>query len=573
MKKRKNVTPARVGRTLACRYTPGNRIIGGLPEAGTELRNRAFHVDIDGFPFDKGPHGVPFEKPTGDRKKTRMADHHDRAAPVVGALLLAATQAVVAAPDHPGQREMAGGYADTHVIVRVRPGVTPAIALGTGGPTLQAPHAASAAESLGLATTLQAWEAPTIRPLFEGFGNLELGRQLGLDRYFRIDTPAGTDTPAMVADLGRFGGLVESVELDAFGGIAAIPTDPDFDLQWGLLNNGTVGLAGADINITSGWNLVTGNPDLVLAVLDAGMDPHTELAGRLLPGRNVAADPDNNDTSDVCISHGTHVAGIVAANANNGQGIAGVDWQCRVMPVRVLNNCSGLESVVAEGIIWATDNGADVINMSLQYSIGTTVFHDAVLYAHQQGVVMVAAAGNYGTNPLKFPAQWPQTIAVGAINSDGERWLSSSMGPNLDVMAPGVVIWSLSETIVYRNLTGTSMAAPHVSGIVLLMKTLAPDLALADIRQILHDTAVDMQTPGFDEASGYGRVNAHAALIEAHKTIVDLDGDGTIGITDFLTLLGIWGPCPGPEPSCAGDFDNDANVGITDFLILLGYWG
>ena len=222
--------------------------------------------------------------------------------------------------------------------------------------------------------------------------------QRGEHRYFRIDTPAGTDTPAMAADLGRFGGLVESVELDAFGEIAAFPTDPDFDLQWGLFNNGTAGVAGADINITPGWNLVTGNPDQVLAVLDAGMDPHTELAGRLIPGRNVAADPDNDDTSDVCISHGTHVAGIAAASANNGQGIAGVDWQCRIMPVRVLNSCSGLESTVAEGIIWATDNDADVINMSLQYSTGTTALRDAVLYAHQQGVVMVAAAGNSGTN-------------------------------------------------------------------------------------------------------------------------------------------------------------------------------
>ncbi len=514
-----------------------------------------------------------------------MAHHRDTAAPVVGALLLAATQVVVAAPGHPGQLDqldqldqhgMAGGYADTHVIVRARPGVTPAIAPGTGGPTLQAPQtrqAAAAADSLGLATALQAWEVSAIRPLFEGFGNPALARQLGLDRYFRFVTPSGTDTSAMAADLGRFGGLVESVELDAFGGIAAIPADPDFDLQWGLLNNGTVGLAGADINITSGWDLVTGDPDLVLAVLDAGMDPHVELAGRLIPGRNVAADPDNDDTSDVCISHGTHVAGIAAANANNGQGIAGADWQCLVMPVRVLDSCSGLESTVAEGIIWATDNDADVINMSLQYSSGTTVFHDAVLYAHQQGVLMIAAAGNFGSIPVRFPARWPETIAVGAIDIDGDRWLSSSMGPSLDVMAPGVVIWSLSGTTQYKNLTGTSMAAPHVSGIVGLMKALAPELALADVRQILHDTAVDMQTPGFDDPTGYGRVNAHAALIEAHKTIVDLDGDGTIGINDFLALLGIWGPCPDPELSCEGDFDNDADVGITDFLILLGYWG
>ena len=115
------------------------------------------------------------------------------------------------------------------------------------------------------------------------------------------------------------------------------------------------------------------------------------------------------------------------------------------------------------------------------------------------------------------------------------------------------------------------MASPHVAGIVLLMKTLAPDLVLDDIRQILHDTAVDMETPGFDEATGYGRVDAHAALIAAHKTIVDLDDDGIIGINDFLFLLSAWGPCPGGV-ACDGDFDFDGNVGINDFLTLLGYW-
>ncbi len=487
---------------------------------------------------------------------------------VVGALLLAAPQAMFAAP----AADNAGGHASTHVVVRARPGVKPALAVETGGPTLRAVHAGSAARSRVLAATLQAWEASAIRPLFEGFANPELARQLGLDRYFRIETPSGTDTPALVADLGRFGALVESVELDAFGETAAIPSDPDFQLQWGMLNDGTAGLAGADVNITPGWDLVTGNPDQVLAVLDAGMDPHTEFAGRLIPGRNTAANPDNDDTSDVCISHGTHVAGIAAANANNGLGVAGVDWQCRIMPVRVLNSCSGLESALAEGIIWATDNGADVLNMSLQYATGTTALHDAVLYAHFQGVVMIAAAGNAGANPLKFPGRWPETIAVGAMDINGARWSSSNMGPNLDVMAPGVDVWSLKDTTLYQYLTGTSMATPHVAGLVLLMKSLAPDLVLADIRQILQDTAVDMETPGFDEATGYGRVDAYAALVEAHKTVVDLDDDGIIGIDDFLIVLAIWGPCPGGVDPCVGDFDGDDNVGMTDFLILLGYW-
>ena len=304
-----------------------------------------------------------------------------------------------------------------------------------------------------------------------------------------------------------------------------------------------------------------------MAVLDAGMDQHVELSPRMIPGKNVAAFPDNDDTSDVCISHGTHVAGIAAALADNGQGIAGVDWRCKIMPVRVLTSCSGPESYVAEGIIWATNNFADVINMSLQYGSGTAALHDAVLYAHGQGVVMIAASGNFGSTPVKFPAFWPETIAVGAITSNGVRWGSSSFGPNLDIVAPGASIWSLTGAAGYKYLSGTSMAAPHVSGIVGLMKSRHPELTPDEIRQILQQTAVDLTTPGFDNETGWGQVDAESALAPG-----DTDGDGDVDIDDFLFVLGNWGACPDPCPPCLADFNGDCAVGIEDFLIVLGSW-
>ena len=489
---------------------------------------------------------------------------HQQRACFIGAalLLLAATRPGTAVPAAGGPvgADEVGGHASTHVVIRARPGV--AIA----GP-------AAAPDGEGFAAALQAWEVSAIMPVFEGFAHPELARKLGLDRYYRLATPPGTDTPAMAADLRRFDGVVESVELDGVGTTAAIPNDPDFSMQWGMLNTGDIGLAGADINITPGWDITTGDPGVVLAVLDAGMDSHVELFDRLIPGRNVAANPDNDDTGDVCISHGTHVAGIAAAGADNGQGVAGVDWQCRIMPVRVLNSCSGLESHLAEGIVWATDNGADVINMSLQFSTGSTVLHDAVLYAYGLDVAMVAASGNFGLQMVSFPARWPETIAVGAIESSGDRWASSNQGPNLDVMAPGVDVWSLNNTTQYQFLSGTSMATPHVAGVVTLMKALDPGLTPDELRQILRDTTVDMQAAGFDEATGHGRVDALAALTTALGNPADLDGDGTVGITDFLLLLQAWGPCPGAPAACPADLDGDGTVGITDFLDLLASWG
>ncbi|MHC4219037.1 MAG: S8 family serine peptidase [Planctomycetota bacterium] len=459
--------------------------------------------------------------------------------------------------------DIAGGYASTHVIIRARRGVTPA----PRGP---------------LAATYQRFGVRGVRPVFEGgFADPKLARKIGLDRYYRVETPVGADTPGLVAELRRLSVRIERAELDGIGGLAgAIPDDPGFGVQWGLLNGGqeiggVAGLTGADINITEAWPITTGNPDLVLAVLDAGMDNHQELTGRMVPGRNVAADPDDNDTSDVCISHGTHVAGIAAANADNTVGIAGVDWSCRIMPVRVLNSCTGPESYVAEGIIWATDNGADVINMSLQYGGGTQLLHDAILYAYAQGKVMIAASGNNSacsTPNVKYPAKWPETIAVAAFNNQDERASFSNCGPELDMSGPGDDVWSLKNSTQYQFLDGTSMATPHVSGVVCLMKAIDSDLTPDEIKLILQNTSVDIGDPGFDNETGFGRVDAYAALVETQALLADLDGDGVIGINDFLLLLAVWGPCK-TGPGCQGDIDLDGTVGIIDFLYMLANWG
>ncbi len=487
----------------------------------------------------------------------------------------------------PGPDEV-GGYATTGIVVQTRTRVRPALRAGRLTLTHEATAArgkagarVAGAESSAVADTLSRFGAVSIEPIFEhGFANPQLARQIGLDRYYRVTVPEGTDTPAMVDDLRRFGTLVERAELDGIGGVAdTIPNDPDFDLLWGMQNtgqdfDGVAGTIGADINVTPAWDITTGAGGLVLAVLDAGMGNHVEIANRMIPGKNVAAHPDNDDTSDVCNSHGTHVAGTAAATGNNGTGVAGVDWACSIMPVRVLNNCSGIESHAAEGIVWATDNGADVINMSLQYTTGSTVLEDAVEYAYAQGVPILAATGNQGGAQVKFPARWPETVAVGAIDNTGDRALFSNMGPNLDVMAPGNWVRSLFNIAQYSFKSGTSMATPHVAGTVLLMKGINPDLTPCEIKEILWQTAVDIDPPKFDEATGYGRIDALEALLASQPTIPgDLDRDGAIGVGDLLILLGAWGPCSAEcPPTCPADFDDSADVTVNDLLYFLAQW-
>ena len=473
-----------------------------------------------------------------------------------------------------------GGYASTHVIIKVAPGARP-VFLADGRLTVEAKVAQEAAGPETLVETFERWRVTAVTPLFEnGFANPQRARQLGLDRYFRAEVPRGSDTPALVADLGRHRTVIERAEVDPVGGVAdTIPDDADFDLLWGMLNTGqiiagTPGTPGADINITPAWDITTGDSDLVLAVLDAGLDEHVDILDRVVPGRNVAAERDNDDTSDSCQSHGTHVSGTAGAATNNKVGVAGADWSCRIMPVRVLNSCSGLESYVAEGLIWAADNGADVINMSLQYFIGTEALEKAVNYAHGEGVVMIAASGNQGAGELAFPARYEQTIAVGAFNNLGNRWSNSNGGPNLDVMGPGVRVWSLKDTDEYVFKTGTSMATPHVSGTVALMKSLDPSLTPDEIQQIVRDTAVDMGSAGFDEGTGWGRLDAYAAILSVDVIPGDLDGDGVVGIGDLLILLQSWGPCPDPcPPSCSADLDGDCTVGMGDLLFLFANWG
>ena len=290
------------------------------------------------------------------------------------------------------------------------------------------------------------------------------------------------------ARLAALKGLVARVEFDGHGTLADVPNDPSLNLQWNMRNTGQsvggiTGTPGADVGVTAAWSVTTGNPNLVIAVLDSGIAPHPQLAGRILPGINV---PDaNTNTADECNGHGTHVAGILAAAGNDGVGVAGMTWNAQLLPVVIVNGCSGFEADVATGLIWAADQGAKIINMSLQFYLGGTPLRLAVEYAHEQGAIMTAATGNNGNAVIAAPARWSQTIAVASTDNRDLRASTSNFGAETDVSAPGVNVWSLGPANNYTYKSGTSMAAPHVAGLAALLWSAQPSLTHLEVRALI----------------------------------------------------------------------------------------
>lgn len=468
-----------------------------------------------------------------------------------------------------------GTVASTHVLVRLRPGAAVSTA-PDGRPIVLAPDGARhpALEAELARVHAHAIERPSsVRP-----ANVSRAARLGMDRWWAIRVPTGTDTPALAAALRSFAALFEVVECDGIGGIAElVPNDPSFGLQYALKNIGQVvvgqnGVVGADVDAGSAWDTTTGDGQVVIAFLDSGVSAHPELAGRILPGFNVPLQ--SQDTTDVCSSHGTHVAGIAAATGGNAAGIAGVCWNALLLPVVVVNPCTGTESWVADGITWAVDNGADIINMSLQYSSGTTYLHDAVQYAQAAGVVMFAATGNSNA-AVSYPAKWAETIAVAATDNKDKRWTSSNFGPQVDVAAPGWQVYSLNGVAGYGYKSGTSMAVPHLSGLAALLRAVQPGITDTEIRAAIESTVDDVEAPGFDNLTGFGRVNAAAAIaaVASPPAPGDLNLDGVVDSADLGLMLSAWGMCADCDAiPCPADLDGSCAVDGADVGTLLANW-
>ena len=279
------------------------------------------------------------------------------------------------------------------------------------------------------------------------------------------------------------------------------PDDPVITQQWAL----------RDIHAYEAWDITTGGA-VTIALLDTGVSPsHPDLAGKLLPGYdffNNDSDPSDDE------GHGTYTAGVAAANTNNGIGIAGICWGCRILPVKVLGSRGqGDDATIAQGIRWAVDQGARIISMSLGGPEDTQVMRDAVQYAHDRNVLIIAASGNGQAegNLPNYPAAYPSVLAVSATNSNDGVTGFSTTGSFVDIAAPGVglwsTIWSRSEGDSYGVENGTSASCPHVAGAAGLALSLRPDLSADQLAEILEAAADDQGAPGKDPEYGYGRLN------------------------------------------------------------------
>jgi len=375
-----------------------------------------------------------------------------------------------------------------------------------------------------------------------------------------------------------------------------VPDDTYFPYQWSC--NQT---SGHDIDAPEGWDITTGSSSIIIAIIDDGIDynheefpseklwkiPSTNTTGydfagtcsKCLPFEDKGCTPDDDVMHESGSGHGTATAGIAAASANNTKGIAGISWNSVIMPLKVENSCGHIyHDYMADAIIFAVQNGAHIISMSLGGPSSSATLEDACRDAWEHGVVIVVSSGNDNTE-IGYPARYPTTIAVGATNeidnriypgNPGNEWAApqgSNYGPELDVVAPGINIystdWSASGegydlTNYYPYFGGTSASCPFVAGEAALL--LAKDSSLSNqrVRSIIRSSAEDQvgesseDTPGFDIYYGYGRINLYNALSAPTKP------DLTLTSTDIN--FSDDNPSPGETITISAAIHNNGSV-------------
>lgn len=351
----------------------------------------------------------------------------------------------------------------------------------------------------------------------------------------------GNDPRVLYAEPDYIVSLPEAVQTPAstFNAASAFPNDPSFDDLWGLHNTGQQnGVVDADIDAPEAWSLYTGDPSVVIGVIDSGVDiNHPDLANNIwrnpleIPGNNID-DDDNGYVDDVYgwdfvnndnnpfdgHSHGTHVAGTIAAEGNNGVGVTGVSWRASIMTLKALSDLgSGSTSNLIAAIEYATEMNCFATNNSWGGGSFSNAMLEAISRANEAGQLFVAAAGNTSTNndsSPHYPSSYdvPNIIAVASTDASDRLSSFSSYGSTtVDIGAPGSSILSTEPNNRYGFKSGTSMASPHVSGAVALLKAYNPNLTAAEIKTVLMESA-DPISSLQDRVLSRGRLNLYAAL-------------------------------------------------------------
>jgi len=399
-----------------------------------------------------------------------------------------------------------------------------------------------------------------------------------------------------------------------------IPNDEYFPMQWHLHNTGqSGGIPGADIRAPEAWEIMTGDPNIIVAVLDTGVDSnHPDLVNNLVPGYDFLDNDTHPDPSldHYMNAHGTACAGLIAAQGNNSIGVTGVTWNCKIMPIRIFRyRVDGTESWITASDIgtafrWAATNGADIFSDSwVGYSSDQPIVHSAIVDVTQsggigrggKGCIVFFAAGNSSSLMEGYPPKYPEVIAVGATDHNDMRCSYSNYGPELDIVAPGgdpvlpdypALLWTLllwttdihgppgisslpgnpwSDILDYTWFNGTSAATPVAAGVAALILSVEPNLAGDEVRHFLERSAKDLGISGRDDYYGWGRVDARAALDMVLDKRADLNNDYRVDFRDFAVLARCWktddlrgdiGPVPRP----------DGAVDIQDLALMGEYW-
>lgn len=326
-------------------------------------------------------------------------------------------------------------------------------------------------------------------------------------RVHIISVPQGAEEKVRAA-LAR-NPRVQFVELDYRVPSDVIPNDPYYPSEWHA----------PKIGLPEAWDTTIGSSAVTVAVLDAQVHPNPDFVPNLVTGYNARADRGDPGTPNAC-QHGTNVAGVIGNIGNNGVGTAGVSWNTKIMPIVIGDaSCYGLYSDQAEAIIYATDHGVRVINLSYSGPNSSATLESAINYARSKGALFFASAGNTGNNTPGYPAAVEAAISVGATASNDTRASWSSYGPTVDIVAPGAGIYTSTSATGYGAKSGTSFSSPMVAGLAALVWSVNPNLSNTQVWEVIRQNADDLGTAGRDDYFGWGRINA-ARTIAAAKLLV-----------------------------------------------------
>ncbi|MFH1387144.1 MAG: S8 family serine peptidase [bacterium] len=351
-------------------------------------------------------------------------------------------------------------------------------------------------------------------------------RPPSFSNHYKITFSKEVDVKQVISDLEKEPNVISAQPNFIYHTFQTIPNDPSYGSQWGLTK----------IKADYAWDVSRGTNEVLVAVIDTGVDyNHEDLQDKLNTAKawNFVS---NNNNADDDEGHGTEVSGVIAAKTNNGVGVAGTDWNAMILPLKAMRPVAGGGATgdtldIADAIYWAISKEADVINLSLGQSDFDVDMENACKAAYQAGVVVVAAAGNSGTNEKNYPAASPSksVLCIAATDSSDKRaeWASvatpgSNYGSWVDVSAPGTTILTTKMGGGYVNASGTSLATPFVAGLASLIKAAYPTLTAAQIYARIKDyaTSIDSLNPTLPAGSlGTGRIDAQLALSTPNATI------------------------------------------------------